>query len=556
MKDEEYKQPVEGNQEWPEVKKRLQFEQLLSQISSTYINLPGDQIDKVIRRDLGRLGRFLGADWCNFRLFHEDSRPEKFDWRFAWWAEEISELTSGVLEWINQDPAFFDNFQYHFECFFKGKVERFSHLEELPEEEELIKEALSRLGVKSVLSVPVSVSGKVVGGLLVSTIHSHRTWSDELIPRLRLVGEVFANSLARKRWGDSLQKALAEIKELKAKIEADYQFLREEANLGLDFRGIIGRSEAFENILKQVKQVSPTNATVLFLGETGTGKGFMARALHNASKRRDRPFMQINCASLAPSLIESEFFGHEKGAFTGAQSRRIGWFEKAKGTTLFLDEIGELFPELQTKLLRVLQDGEFERVGGSDTVRTDVRIVAATNRNLEKDVEEGRFREDLWYRLTVFPIFIPPLRARVDDIPLFVNAFVNRHSKTIGKRFDAIPQKTLKMLQQYSWPGNIRELENLIERAVITSPANHLNIQLPLPLGRQKARVKKTLKEHERDYIIETLEETYWRIGGPLGAAARLGLNPSTLRSRMRKLDIRRPISRTIIYDSHKTLPN
>jgi transcriptional regulator with GAF, ATPase, and Fis domain len=252
--------------------------------------------------------------------------------------------------------------------------------------------------------------------------------------------------------------------------------------------------------------------------------------------------MQVNCAALTPTLIESELFGHEKGAFTGATARRVGRFELATGTTLFLDEVGDLPSELQPKLLRVLQDGEFERVGGSSTIKTDVRVIAATNRNLEKEVEEGKFRRDLWYRLNIFPIFVPPLRERLDDIPLFVQWFVRKYAKWSGKEFDMISQKTMRTLQNYPWPGNVRELENLIERAVITSPNGTLRVEMPL--AKHAAPDKsKTLADFEREHIIKALEDTEWKIEGPRGAARRLALNPSTLRFRMQKLAIRRPSS-------------
>jgi transcriptional regulator with GAF, ATPase, and Fis domain len=248
----------------------------------------------------------------------------------------------------------------------------------------------------------------------------------------------------------------------------------------------------------------------------------------------------VNCAALAGGLIESELFGHEKGAFTGAQLNRAGRFELADGTTLFLDEIGDLPLELQPKLLRVLQEGEFERVGGSTTIKTDVRIVAATNRDLEKEVEEGRFRKDLWYRLNVFPIYVPSLRERLQDIPLFVSFFLKRYGTWMGKEFYPADEKTIRALQAYSWPGNIRELENLIERAVITSSPGALRIDVP----RERVALKSgkgTMEEMERSYITEVLNATYWRVNGPSGAAARLGMNPSTLRFRMKALGISRP---------------
>ena len=290
-----------------------------------------------------------------------------------------------------------------------------------------------------------------------------------------------------------------------------------------------------------MRQVARTDATVLLLGETGTGKGLIARAFHNESKRRERPLIQVNCAVLSAGLIESELFGHEKGAFTGATSKRIGRFESAHGTSLFLDEVGELSLELQAKLLRVLQDGEFERVGGSATIKTNVRIIAATNRNLDEEVKTGRFRQDLWYRLNIFPIRIPPLRERLEDIPLFVSFFVDKYGKWIGKKFEVVPQKTIHALERYNWPGNIRELENLIESAVITSPEGNLQIDVPFGKKKLSSNQDQTIEAFEREYIVGMLEKKNWKIKGEFGAAKSLGLKPSTLRARMVRLGIKRP---------------
>jgi chemotaxis protein methyltransferase CheR len=286
--------------------------------------------------------------------------------------------------------------------------------------------------------------------------------------------------------------------------------------------------------------VSSTDATVLILGETGTGKELIARAIHDGSRRKARPLIRVNCATLPANLIESELFGHEKGAFTGAISQKTGRFELANKTTLFLDEIGELPIELQPKLLRVLQDGEFERLGGGQTKTTDVRIIAATNRDLEKAVEEGRFRRDLWYRLNVYPISIPPLRERSEDIPLLVEWFLEKYNKKMGKRITIIPRETRSAMKRYSWPGNIRELENLVERSVITSRGNTLTVDMP-ECSDAAMTQGKTLGSVERDHILHVLKGCGWKIEGPDGAASILGLAPSTLRSRMQKHDIRRP---------------
>jgi PAS domain S-box-containing protein len=331
-----------------------------------------------------------------------------------------------------------------------------------------------------------------------------------------------------------------EIERLKEQLQADYSYLQEEIKLTHDFEHIIGNSNELKYVLHKVEQVAPSTTTVLILGETGTGKELFARAIHSASPRRGRPLIKVDCASLSPTLIESELFGHEKGAFTGAQSRKIGRFELAHGATIFLDEIGELPLELQTKLLRVVQEGEFERLGSSHPLKVDVRIIAATNRDLEEEVRKGRFREDLWYRLHVFPITVPPLRRRQEDIPLLVKAFVQRFNRKIGKEVTRIPPQVMENLRQYPWPGNVRELENIIEGTVINTdgPVLQLAGEMNTPLTAATASPSESLEAVERSHILQVLETVGWKIDGKQGAAARLKINPSTLRSRMRKLNI------------------
>jgi transcriptional regulator with GAF, ATPase, and Fis domain len=308
----------------------------------------------------------------------------------------------------------------------------------------------------------------------------------------------------------------------------------------------MGESDALRYVLFRVEQVAPTDATVLILGETGTGKELVARAIHNSSPRKDRPLVKVNCAGLPSNLVESELFGREKGAFTGAHQMQMGRFELANGSTILLDEIGELPLELQAKLLRVLQDGEFERLGSPRTINVDVRVIAATNRNLQEQVEQGLFRRDLWYRLNVFPITVPPLKQRRGDIPLLATAFVKRFSTKLGRPGLTISDQTMQSLQAYSWPGNVRELENVIERAVITTRGRILRLAESLDRGEITAAPsasKKTLEQMERTYILQVLEETNWKIEGPRGAAEILGLNPSTLRGRLRKLGLKRASS-------------
>jgi formate hydrogenlyase transcriptional activator len=339
-----------------------------------------------------------------------------------------------------------------------------------------------------------------------------------------------------------LRTALSEIKTLKDQLEVENIYFRQEIKKKHQFDHIIGQSDGLKYVLYRVEQVAPTNTTVLILGETGTGKELIAAAIHNMSPRKDRPLITVNCAALPANLIESELFGREKGAFTGADTRQVGRFEVAHGSTLCMDEIGELPLEMQAKLLRAIEHNEFERLGSSHTIKVDIRIVATTNRNLEEEVRKGRFREDLYYRLNIFPITVPPLRQRKEDIPLIVQVFIEQYSRKLGKQITSIKKETMKALQDYPWPGNVRELESVIERAVILCPGPVLQLADELEiLSPPLSSSMRTLEETERNQILKTLSETQWRIEGKDGAAAILGLHPSTLRARMHKLGIRRP---------------
>jgi len=338
------------------------------------------------------------------------------------------------------------------------------------------------------------------------------------------------------------ETALVQIQKLKNQLEAERAYLLEEIKLEFNHDNIIGRSDEINYVFYKVEQIAATDTNVLILGETGTGKELVARAIHSLSKRKDRALVKMNCAALPVSLIESELFGHEKGAFTGAQSKRIGRFELANGATLFLDEIGELPLELQPKLLQVIESGKFERLGSSETRSVDVRIVAATNRNLQEEVNIGKFREDLWYRLNIFPITLPPLRDRQGDIPLLTQFYVEKISKRLGKTIEIIPTNVMTALQQYHWPGNVRELENVLERGVINSsgPKLHLADELQKSF-KHLSECQKTLEAVERDHILRVLDQTRWKVSGKNSSAEILGLNRSTLRARMRKLNIRKP---------------
>ena len=352
----------------------------------------------------------------------------------------------------------------------------------------------------------------------------------------------------RKRSEAELRRAFEEIGQLRDRLEADNTYMRERLQVEGGIEGLLATSDVIRYVVSKVQQVAPTSSTVLLQGETGVGKGLVAQAIHDASPRRARPLVTLNCAALPPSLIESELFGHEKGAFTGAHAQRRGRFEIADHSTLFLDEIGELPLDLQGKLLRTVQDGEFERVGGSVTLKTHVRLIAATNRKLDDEVRAGRFRADLWYRLNVFPITVPPLRQRPEDIPALVAHFVEKHCRNLARPLLPVSKATMKILRARDWPGNVRELENVVERAVISSRGGMLELgdALPEPAPRLTldpvvSAGPRTLVELERDHIIATLEGLRWKVEGEGGAAEVLGINPSTLRTRMRKHGIQRP---------------
>jgi len=389
-------------------------------------------------------------------------------------------------------------------------------------------------GFKSYVGHPLVFRGEQLGVLV---MFCRRVMSQEEFDRV--AGFASHAAIAIKN-----AQLFEEVKQLKDRLQAECAYLQEEIKFGHNYDEIIGQSAALKYVLFKVGQIAATDTTVLILGETGTGKELIARAIHSQSARRNRPLVKVSCATLPANLIESELFGHEKGAFTSAQARHEGRFELADGATIFLDEIGELPLELQSRLLRVLQDGEFERLGSSRTKKVDVRVIAATNQDLEKEVQRGHFRKDLWYRLNIFPITIQPLRERTDDIPLLVDYLVQKFARKLRKKIEIIPQQVMKNLQKHPWPGNVRELENVIERAVINTRNHRLQLaeKLMTPLAEDLAKSHKaSLEDVERDYIVRILEERQWKIEGRDGAARILKLNPSTLRGRMRKLGIRKP---------------
>jgi len=389
---------------------------------------------------------------------------------------------------------------------------------------------------RSTCMLPIPGRKSVVGTL--GLVRSEDSFSQDEIGFLMQV----SNQI-----GIALDNALAyqQIRELKEKLGHENVYLQDEIRNETNFEEIVGTSTVLRRVLAQVETVAPTDSTVLICGETGTGKELIARAIHNLSPRHNNAFVKLNCAAIPTGLLESELFGHEKGAFTGAIAQRVGRFELANRGTVFLDEVGEIPLELQTKLLRVLQEREFERLGSSRTIRTDARLIAATNRDLAEMVEDQRFRSDLFYRLNVFPVRVPALRERQEDIPLLVRHFVQHFARRMNRAIDTIPSETMSALVRYPWPGNIRELQNLIERAVILSSGPVLRVPLKdlpnrAPVGSTQGRPQ-TLEESERAHILAALKETKWVIAGPNGAAARLGMNRSTVQFRMKKLGIVKP---------------
>jgi formate hydrogenlyase transcriptional activator len=390
-------------------------------------------------------------------------------------------------------------------------------------------------GMRLEYCIPLITRQRVLGTLNVASLRDS-TFPQEDLDLLTQVGAQVAIAV---------ENALAfqEIAELKNKLTEEKLYLEDEIRTEHNFEEIVGESPVLKVLLSQLQTVAPTDSTVLIMGETGTGKELIARALHNLSARHDRTFVKINCAAIPTGLLESELFGHEKGAFTGAIAQKLGRFELADKGTLFLDEVADIPPELQPKLLRVLQEQEFERLGSTRTRRVDVRLVAATNRDLARMVENGAFRSDLFYRLNVFPLSVPPLRERPEDIATLVRYFAQRYSRRMNRHIETVSTETIAALERYHWPGNIRELENLIERAVILSPSPVLHI----PLSELKSNPDgqttglATLAEAEKDHILRALEESEWVLGGPKGAAAMLGMKRTTLQSRMQKLGISRP---------------
>jgi formate hydrogenlyase transcriptional activator len=520
---------VERKRRKLELVERIRFESLLNDISARFVMMDTAEIDQGIEKALQQIAEIFHGDRCGIL----EVQPEKKFARvsYAWYAEGIQRVPGD----INLEPLFPWSYEMLVE---QGQSVYFSNLEELPPEAKKDRHSLAAMGVRSALAIPLFIGKSVQYIITFQNMLRENVSIKQHSERLQLLGEIFVHALMRRAAEKRLRISYEEIRQLKDKLQTEAEFLRSEIRACMNREEIVGQSEALRNVLTKVEQVAPADTSVLICGETGTGKELIAQAIHDLSFYRDKVMVKVNCASLPATLVESELFGREKGAYTGAMTRQVGRFELADGSTIFLDEIAELPLALQAKLLRVLQEKTFERLGSPKTIKVNVRVIAATNRNILEEVKKGTFRKDLYYRLAVFPITVPPLRERVEDIPMLVWAFVEEFCKKLGKQIHKIAKHDMEVLQQYAWPGNIRELRNIIEHAVIISSGATLQIQLPKQDSKDLSWAK-TLTEVETRHIKDVLRHTGGRIKGEGGAATILGMIPSTLNSRMKKLGIR-----------------
>ena len=504
--------------------RQLEFERLVAELSTSFINLPADRVDDVMRHALRLIGEALDIDRCTFfRIQADGTAITPVFWHKAGVPPPPAPFPLSQSPWVYQ-------------TILAGRLVCFENVDDIPKPDQL---GYRSQGARSSVVVPLSVAGAVVGAVGFTSFHQ-RSWPPDVVHRLQVFASTFASVLARRESDEALRRALEEASHLRDQLQAENVYLRTEARERQGSGPIVGKSSAVRKVLEQIELVSATDSTVLLLGETGTGKELFGRQIHELSARHARAMVRVNCAAIPATLLESELFGREKGAFTGALSRQVGRFELADHSTIFLDEIGDLPVEVQVKLLRVLEERQIERLGSPKPIRVDIRIIAATHRNLEERIRDGRFREDLFYRLNVFPIHVPPLRDRVDDIPLLVWRFVEEFSKTFARRIDTIDEDDLTALQHYSWPGNIRELRNVVERAIITTSGTRLTIPVP-QRSSGAARRSAKLADVEREHIRAVLESGGWRIRGTGGAAEQLGLPPTTLEARLAKLGLKRP---------------
>jgi PAS domain S-box-containing protein len=512
------------------IEERLQFDALVGEIAAAFVNLPPEALDQAITESLHKIVEALGIDRAVVWLRDDDGDDFYPAQR---WAREGIPL-------MNERLSVRAAFPWQWSRMIAGEVSSYRRVSDVPDE--VTRASIRQFGAQAGLTVGFSIDGRVAGCVAFATTFEERDWPEEEVSRLQIVSRVFASAIARQRADKALGEALAEVKRLGERLKAENSYLRSEVRQVLGASPIVGQSPAFVQALELAAQVAPTDSSVLLLGETGTGKELFASQIHDLSSRRDRLMVRVNCAAIPGTLLESELFGREKGAYTGALTRQTGRFELADKSTIFLDEIGDLPLEVQVKLLRVLEDRQLERLGSSRSVKVDVRIVAATHRNLEEMVAAGTFREDLYYRLNVFPIRVPPLRERPGDIALLALRFVDEFAKRFGKTVTSIDKVSLDELQRHQWPGNVRELRNVVERAMIVArPGSRLVVPLMHSAPSSIAPRSAKLVDVEVAHIRQVLDGCGWRVRGAGGAAERLGMKPSTLETRMAKLGVRRP---------------
>jgi len=503
---------------------------LLTRVSADLINVSTTNVEKAIQKELRIIAESFGADRATFHEFIPDTVSLRAS--YFWFSDKhYLQMTTPLLARPQRAPGAVSRLLK------EGKI-IFKNLEEIPEDCSEARDFALRAGVNSAVIIKLDIGGAFQWVIALGWVVPGQACSDDEIVCLKCIGEIFANAINRMQSDLDLRQAYAQLKELKDRLEEENVYLREEIEDRYKFEELVGQCNAMKGVLNRAELVAKTDSNVLILGETGTGKELLARAIHNLSSRRGRAMVKVNCASLPPTLIESELFGHEKGAYTGALVKQMGRFEIANGSTIFLDEVGELPMELQAKLLRILQEGEFERLGSTKIIKVDMRVIAASNRDLAQAVQEDNFREDLFYRLNVFPILMPPLRDRREDIPLLMWSFIKELGNKMGKQIETISKKSLEAMLNYQWPGNVRELKNVVERALILCNNSALSINLPETLDSKAAYHAVTLEEAERKHILEALERTEWRVSGEKGAAKLLGLKRTTLDYKMKKLGI------------------
>jgi formate hydrogenlyase transcriptional activator len=503
-----------------ELEDRLRFEMLLTELSARFVSVTAESMDVAIVDAQRQIVQALDLDRSTLAQLEGE---ERFAATHSWQLPDLQPFPGFAVK----DLPWMAN------ALLGGKTVCFATIDDLPPEASREKEIARRFGPRSNVTFPFHVGGKIIGAMAFGTVHREREWPEALVKRLRLFVEMIGSAIARTRAEVTTQNALDEVRRLRDQLQRENVYLQEEVKIVRSHRGIVGQSAALKQVLELAEQVASTNSSVLLIGETGTGKELIASAIHELSPRASRPMVRVSCAAIPETLIESELFGREKGAYTGALSRQVGRFELAHGSTLFLDEVGELPLEVQVKLLRVLQEKEVQRLGSPKNIPVDVRIIAATNRDLGKAVHEKTFRDDLYYRLNVFPIRIPPLRERVEDIPLLIHSFVNEFANSFGKSIESLDKGSIDALQRYSWPGNVREVRNSVERAMILANGRTLFIPLPFVSSSDAPPPSLLLSDSERQHLLRVLEMTGWRVRGKDGAAEILGVKPTTLDSMM-----------------------